>query len=322
MFSSAYYSHENPDVVAAVMNPGLHYILYGDQEGRDAHPLFDASYYLAANPDVAAAPIGAYEHYLLYGAAEGRDPYPYFDTSYYLQQNPDVAAAGMNPLYHFLRYGSFEGRQPAEGVNEGVHTEFYYEHTEPDYTWNTPARYVFKPSHPDSDGVNLLVVDQLFPELVILLGASGDDVLMAGFQQASLQGRHGDDLLIGGQWHDLLYGQYGDDVLVGGPGNDTLSGGDGNDVLNGGGGSNYLIGGPGDNDFVFDTLSSGHANVIADFEPQIDDLLLKRVTSTEITSITQGGSENENTLITFDNDATIMLLNVDVADVEAELMFG
>lgn len=82
----------------------------GDLELVRAADLFDARWYLDANPDVAAAGMDPVLHYVLHGGQEGRDPGPRFASRRYLETYPDVATAGMNPLVHYLRYGRAEGR--------------------------------------------------------------------------------------------------------------------------------------------------------------------------------------------------------------------
>ena len=84
------------------INPLIHYLRSGANEGRDPHPHFDTSFYLEENPDVREAGLNPLAHYLAPGIAEGRDPNPWFDTSEYLEQNPDVAMFGLNPLGHQL----------------------------------------------------------------------------------------------------------------------------------------------------------------------------------------------------------------------------
>jgi glycosyltransferase involved in cell wall biosynthesis len=81
-----------------------------DYEALAGSPLFDRKWYLTTHPDVAAAGMDPVLHYLRHGADEGRAPGPDFDGPEYLRANPDVAAAGMNPLVHFLRHGAYERR--------------------------------------------------------------------------------------------------------------------------------------------------------------------------------------------------------------------
>ncbi|WP_127091218.1 hypothetical protein [Aquabacter cavernae] len=75
-----------------------------------ASALFDAEWYLARNADVSADGVDPALHYLWFGGQEGRDPGPRFSSGVYLVQNPDVAKGGINPLLHYLRFGEGEGR--------------------------------------------------------------------------------------------------------------------------------------------------------------------------------------------------------------------
>ncbi|MGB8212640.1 MAG: glycosyltransferase domain-containing protein [Anaerolineales bacterium] len=72
--------------------------------------LFDENWYLSNNPDVVAAKIDPVRHYLLFGGFEGRDPGPQFSSSWYLASYDDVRKAGINPLLHYLKSGRNEGR--------------------------------------------------------------------------------------------------------------------------------------------------------------------------------------------------------------------
>jgi len=72
--------------------------------------LFDREWYLKSYPDVAARGIDPVLHYVVYGANEGRNPSPSFSTLGYLSHNRDVAVAKVNPLEHFARHGTAEER--------------------------------------------------------------------------------------------------------------------------------------------------------------------------------------------------------------------
>jgi hypothetical protein len=74
--------------------------------------LFDENYYLATYPDVAAGGMDPAIHYIIHGWQEGRRPGPGFDPAFYLTEYPDVAAAGINPLLHYAQLGRLEGRRP------------------------------------------------------------------------------------------------------------------------------------------------------------------------------------------------------------------
>lgn len=130
-FSGRHYLLENPDVAAAKINPLLHYLRYGQAEGRARYPVgtplpseppprprdaavveqerqlvagtavFDADYYLSAYADVRGSGVDPLRHYLEHGAREGRLPNPYFDTRYY-QSAHMRPGDSTNPLAHYL----------------------------------------------------------------------------------------------------------------------------------------------------------------------------------------------------------------------------
>ena len=105
LFDTAYYLRQYPDIVAAGMNPLAHYLQSGAGENRNPNPLFDTAYYMRQYPDVVAAGLNPLVHYIVYGAYQDRNPSPLFDTAYYLRQYPDVADSGLNPLAHYLEHG-------------------------------------------------------------------------------------------------------------------------------------------------------------------------------------------------------------------------
>lgn len=72
---------------------------------------FDETYYLKTYPDIASKGVDPIIHYVRFGAEEGRNPTSWFDTSYYCKHNPDVVAAKQNPFCHYLQFGFHEGRK-------------------------------------------------------------------------------------------------------------------------------------------------------------------------------------------------------------------
>ncbi|WP_051651034.1 glycosyltransferase family protein [Brevundimonas bacteroides] len=77
---------------------------------------FDADFYLAANKDVREAGIDPFLHFLTYGAEEGRDPRPDFSMKRYLALHLDVGEAGMDPFVHWVTDGRAEGRATDHGL--------------------------------------------------------------------------------------------------------------------------------------------------------------------------------------------------------------
>ena len=73
--------------------------------------MFDTRWYLDTYDDVKKSNANPVLHYLAFGNLEGRDPSSMFNTSRYLTLNPDVKNCNMNALVHYLKFGSSEGRR-------------------------------------------------------------------------------------------------------------------------------------------------------------------------------------------------------------------
>ena len=139
LFDDAKYLAANPDVKAAGVNPLLHYVNSGQNEGRisfltggaaAADSLVNAAYY-DAQLGATLIPTGtaaaqqaayAYDHG---GWQAGLNPDAFFDTSYYLSHNPDVAAAHIDPLAHYEASGWKEGRDPSAAFSTNKYLAAY-----------------------------------------------------------------------------------------------------------------------------------------------------------------------------------------------------
>ena len=134
VFDTKYYLSKYEDAAASNMNPLIHYIKHGKEEGRFTNideeeislllnnDLFDEKYYLKSNPDIngeSSSPNSqdAAEHYYYYGWKEGKNPSEVFDTKYYLSKYEDVAASAMNPLLHYILTGYSENRYTTRDKN-------------------------------------------------------------------------------------------------------------------------------------------------------------------------------------------------------------
>ena len=98
-----------------------------------------------------------------------------------------------------------------------------------------------------------------------IFGEGGQDFLLGGNLNDSIDGGSGNDTLYGLTGNDTLLGGTGDDNLNGDAGNDSLDGGDGQDTLQGGAGNDALSGGAGDDTLYdqtggIDTLLGGDGN--------------------------------------------------------------
>ena len=144
-FSTRAYLADYPDVRAAGTNALLHYLRFGQPEGRRirgeqghhraAHreafgdkalarlqDAFDAAFYLETNPDLPQ-PIDPFQHFMDVGWQQRRDPAPWFSVERYLQTQRDVAETGANPFAHFLLTGCREGRAVSRSSKERLATK-------------------------------------------------------------------------------------------------------------------------------------------------------------------------------------------------------
>ncbi|MEW5838771.1 MAG: rhamnan synthesis F family protein [Pseudomonadota bacterium] len=117
-FDSDYYLASNTDVRLEKVNPLVHFVLYGEKEGRLGTPsaynqlkncaALDWSVYLRQlNLPLHVDPV---QHYLLNWKDASVSFAGFFDTKTYLEHNSDLVAAGVCPLLHFVRHGQQEGR--------------------------------------------------------------------------------------------------------------------------------------------------------------------------------------------------------------------
>ncbi|WP_166372408.1 glycosyltransferase [Psychromonas sp. SA13A] len=115
LFNTQYYIMNNRDVVEADINPLVHYITNGEEEGRAPCDFVDLEHLKNQIPDSINC---TYLAYFYNNETElGISAHPYFDTEYYLATNNDVAEAGISPYHHFIAKGAFEGRSPRMDID-------------------------------------------------------------------------------------------------------------------------------------------------------------------------------------------------------------
>jgi glycosyltransferase involved in cell wall biosynthesis len=114
-FDPEFYLKANPDVAAVGPDPLLHYLEFGDAEGRDPSPWFHTGWYRREY----GVPLkeNALAHYLARRKTGQVAPVPVFDPAWYLAANPDVAAAKADPFEHFMQFGEIENRNPGPGFD-------------------------------------------------------------------------------------------------------------------------------------------------------------------------------------------------------------
>ncbi|WP_333586290.1 glycoside hydrolase family 99-like domain-containing protein [Phenylobacterium sp.] len=113
LFDQAAYLAQAPEIAGSRWAPLAHYLVLGDGQGRDPHPLVSvADYRLRAGSSLPASGLTVLQHFVLTGAAEGLDPHPLFDLRHYVGQCEEVAVTGENPLIHYLTRGWRQGLDP------------------------------------------------------------------------------------------------------------------------------------------------------------------------------------------------------------------
>ncbi|MEM7121994.1 MAG: hypothetical protein AAF563_11995 [Pseudomonadota bacterium] len=119
--------------------------------------------------------------------------------------------------------------------------------------------------------------------------------------------------IFGSDRSNFLKGTNQDDQIVAGDGIDVVDGRAGNDVLIGGPGWDKLKGGPGDDTFIF--TSESDTDVITDFDPLHDNVVLKDITlnGEAIESLDEASAAAQSfgpnvTIYNFDNDATLWII--------------
>ena len=125
-FDPASYLETNPDVAAAEVDPLLHYIQFGEAEGRRPIGHFEPVWYRLTH--AVPADTLALAHFLQHRHGGRVSPIPEFDAVYYLDRAPDVAEAGMDPFEHYLVRGAQEGRACSATFDTGWYSIRYLGH--------------------------------------------------------------------------------------------------------------------------------------------------------------------------------------------------
>ena len=111
LFNIDWYTSQYPDVLQSKIAPQLHYLLFGDREGRLPNPIFEPFYYRGQHEGLAWSK-NSLLHYFHKGWLLRFSPGANFDINFYLLQNKDISFSMKEPLLHYLRYVGLEGRSP------------------------------------------------------------------------------------------------------------------------------------------------------------------------------------------------------------------
>ena len=134
IFDAKWYLNYYADVRDSGLNPLLHYLMFGEKEGRRVRlgpealgsyersnekelqqfikmsSLFDPQWYVIEYPDVLTSGLAPEVHYLRFGTVLRRNPSRHFDGVRYRREHLDVLKSGFNPLVHYEVSGKYEGR--------------------------------------------------------------------------------------------------------------------------------------------------------------------------------------------------------------------
>lgn len=123
-FNEAYYKANNPDVVAAGIDPLHHYEFNGKQEGRLP---YDGAVKAAAPTDLYLGAVA--------GMPDG------FNPDYYAATNPDVVTLGLDLLIHYTRFGKAEGRLPYDAGDVATAGNDVFLGARPDHPYGVNYAY-------------------------------------------------------------------------------------------------------------------------------------------------------------------------------------
>ena len=157
-----------------------------------------------------------------------------------------------------------------------------------------------------------------------LFGDEGDDRLYGDRGNDWLFGDSGDDRLDGGRDDDVLDGGEGNDRLQGRSGDDVLIGGEGDDIVDGGSGSDIYVFGLGDGNDIFRDFDLPRGRDDDDDDDDHGGLSFDRIDLVEFGFDEFGDvaalfeDQGRNTVIQFDFETSITLVNVDTKALLAE----
>jgi glycosyltransferase involved in cell wall biosynthesis len=112
LFDDNWYLNTYPDVKESEQDALVHYIMYGEKEGRLPSPYFDINYLKGQ----IGHSIGSKNYFAYFCTCETAKKLScnyYFDVNFYLENNPDLHGFNGSPFEHYLHQGIFEGRLPS-----------------------------------------------------------------------------------------------------------------------------------------------------------------------------------------------------------------
>lgn len=109
LFDETYYLSTYPDVASSSINPLLHYVHFGDMEGRFPNPIFHPNFYRSQFGEQSLSSVSALYHYAVLGEALGLKASNGFDPHRYVACYEELQPWLDKPLTHFLHMGRTNG---------------------------------------------------------------------------------------------------------------------------------------------------------------------------------------------------------------------
>jgi glycosyltransferase involved in cell wall biosynthesis len=109
LFDEKYYLSTYSDIASAGIPGLLHYVNFGDREGRWPNQAFNPNFYRTQFDDGQLHSVCSLYHYAVMGEALGLKASNAFDPHRYLTSNPELRSWLDRPLTHFLHVGLAHG---------------------------------------------------------------------------------------------------------------------------------------------------------------------------------------------------------------------
>lgn len=152
LFDVNFYCEQGPDVVAAGIEPIVHYLEHGESEGRRPNPWFDPHFYRVRYMSVAID-RSALVDYIEVGSRLLRDPSQEFSSWHYWKENRQGAQGDVEVLHWHLHTGRHHGHKvwavpdsdPETIINSGAFDTVDYRRQQgglPENDWDLAVHYL------------------------------------------------------------------------------------------------------------------------------------------------------------------------------------
>lgn len=110
LFDDGFYLDTYPDVKSSGIPPLLHFLMFGEKEGRNPSRYFDTNYVKQQMAESGLSFESPFCYYVLGEGSRLLDPIRGFNTKFYLANNSDIRNNDIHPYKHYLNQGINEQR--------------------------------------------------------------------------------------------------------------------------------------------------------------------------------------------------------------------